>query len=165
MAPKVTKRRSPGEGGAYPYATSGGERWRVKGMVGQPDGTLKEVNKRGFLTKKDALAWLGDAQSSGRKGEYVEPSRQRLGAYGAEVIDGLRVGPQTRASYKKNWRLHIQAYPIGDIPLAQVTGMKLTRTTACSKPPAARTTARARACRRGRSGTCTRRFTASSARP
>jgi Arm DNA-binding domain len=73
--------QEPGEGGAYPYKTTAGDRWRVKGMVGQPDGSLKEVNKRGFLTKKDALAWLADAQSAGREGEYIEPSRQRFGAY------------------------------------------------------------------------------------
>jgi integrase len=126
MSAQPRKRRSPGEGGAYPYATSAGERWRVKGMVGQPDGTLREVNKRGFLTKKDALAWLGDAQSAGRKGEYAEPSKQRLGAYGAEVIDGLRIGPQTRASYVKNWRNHIDPYPIAQLSLAQLTGQRLT---------------------------------------
>jgi integrase len=126
MAAKVRKRRSPGEGGAYPYKTAAGERWRVKGMVRQADGTLKEVNKRGFGTKKEALAWLADTQSAGRKGEYVEPSRQRFGAYGAEVIDGLRIGAQTKASYVKNWRLHIAAYPIADLPLAQLTGQRLT---------------------------------------
>jgi hypothetical protein len=71
-----------------------------QGTVRQPDGTLKEINKRGFATKKAGLAWLADAQSAGRKGEYVEPSRQRLGAYGAEVIDGLRIGPQTKASLR-----------------------------------------------------------------
>ena len=75
--------QSPGEGGAYPYQTGAGERWRVKGLVRQPDGTAKEVNKRGFATKKEALAWLADAQSSGRKGEYIEPSKQQLGAYAA----------------------------------------------------------------------------------
>jgi integrase len=91
-----------------------------------PDGTTKMVYKRGFMTKKDGQAWLSDQQSAGRKGEYIEPSRQRLGPFGAEVIDGLRVTPQTRASYKKNWRLHIEAYPIGSVPLAQLTGVKLT---------------------------------------
>jgi hypothetical protein len=120
------KRRSPGEGGCWAYQTKAGERFRVKGMVRQPDGTVKEVNKRGFTTKRDGLAWLADAQSAGRKGEYVEPSRQRLGAYGAEVIDGLRVGPQTKASYRKNWRLHVEAYPIGQLSLAQLTGQRLT---------------------------------------
>lgn len=126
MSAKPRKRRSPGEGGAYPYRTAAGERWRVKGMVGQPDGTLKEVNKRGFATKKAALAWLADAQSAGRKGEYVEPSRQRLGAYGAEVIDGMRIGPQTKASYLKNWRNHVEPYPLASVPLAQLTGQRLT---------------------------------------
>jgi integrase len=126
MSTARRKRRSPGEGGAYPYPTKAGERWRVKGMVGQPDGTLREVNKRGFGTKKAALAWLADAQSAGRKGEYVEPSRQRLGAYAREVVDGLRLKPQTRASYVKNLRNHLEPYPIGQLPLAQVTGAKLT---------------------------------------
>jgi integrase len=126
MAPKTTRRRSPGEGGAYPYKTAAGERWRVKGIVRLADGTLKEVNKRGFGTRRDALAWLADAQSAGRKGEYVEPSRQRLGTYGAEVIDGLRVGPQTKASYKKNWRNHVEPYPLAQLPLAQLTGQRLT---------------------------------------
>jgi hypothetical protein len=63
-----------------------------------PDGTTKMARKRGFLTKKDGQAWLADQQSAGRKGEYVEPSRQRVGPYGAQVIDGLRVSPQTRRS-------------------------------------------------------------------
>jgi hypothetical protein len=61
-----------------------------------------------------------------RKGEYVEPSRQQFGIYGAEVIEGLRIGPQTRASYQQNWRLHVAAYPIARVPLAQVTGLRLT---------------------------------------
>ena len=59
------------------------------------------------------MDWLRDQQVDGRKGEYVEPSKQTLGAYGREVIDGLRIGPQTRACYRKNWRLHVEPYPIG----------------------------------------------------
>jgi hypothetical protein len=98
------KRRSPGEGGCWPYQTKAGERFRVAGPVSMPDGTTKMVRKRGFLTKKDGQSWLSDQQSAGRKGEYVEPSRQRTGLFGAEVIDGMRISPQTKASYKKNWR-------------------------------------------------------------
>ena len=126
MSPKARKRRSPGEGGCWSYQTKAGERFRVKGMVRLSDGMLREVNKRGFMTKTAGLEWLADAQSAGRKGEFVEPSKQRFGTYGAEVIDGLRVGPQTKASYKKNWRLHIVAYPIAAVPLAQLTGLRLT---------------------------------------
>jgi integrase len=53
-------------------------------------------------------------------------SRQRFGAYGAEVIDGLRIGAQTKASYKKNWRNHVEPYPLAQVPLAQLTGQRLT---------------------------------------
>ena len=95
-------------------------------MVRLPDGTLREVNKRGFTTKTAGLEWLADAQSAGRKGDFIEPSKQKFGTYGAEVIDGLRVGPQTRASYMKNWRLHIEPYPIAAVPLAQLTGLRFT---------------------------------------
>src|SRR5262249_48234368 len=116
----------PGEGGAYAYKTAAGERWRVKGMVRQVDGTLKEVNKRGVGTKKKALAWLADAQSAGRKGEYVEPRRPRFGAWGAEGIDRRRSPPQPGASYVKTLRCHIEPYPIAQLPLAQVTGQRLT---------------------------------------
>jgi integrase len=132
MSAAQRKRRSPGEGGAYPYKTAAGVRYRVKGQVRQADGTLKQINRRKgangetWTTKEAALAWLHDQQSAGRKGEYVEPSSQGLGAYGAEVIEGLRIRPQTRASYVKNWRNHIEPYPIAAVPLAQLTGVRLT---------------------------------------
>ena len=95
-------------------------------MVRLADGTVKEVNKRGFGTKKEAQDWLKAAQVDGERGTYVVPSKQKLGAYGAEVIAGLRLKPQTRASYEKNWRLHVEPYPLASLPLAQVTGAKLT---------------------------------------
>ena len=126
MSAKPRKRRSPGEGGAYPYMTGAGERWRFKCVVTGQDGIRKPVNRRGFLTKKAALEAMRDALSASSKGEFVEPSRQKLGAYGAEVIDGLRVKPQTKASYIKNWRNHVAPYPIAAAPLAQLTGARLT---------------------------------------
>ena len=126
MSAKPQKRRSPGEGGCWPYQIGAGERFRAAGPVLLADGTTKMVRKRGFLTKKDGQAWLADQQSAGRKGEYVEPSRQRFGAYCAEIIDGMRIGPQTKASYVKNLRNHIEPYLIAAVPLAQLTGQRLT---------------------------------------
>jgi len=38
----------------------------------------------------------------------------------------MRIGPQTRASYVKNLRCHIEGYPIADVTLAQLTGQRLT---------------------------------------
>jgi integrase len=118
--------RKRGAGNAYPYKTAAGQRWRVKGLVRLADGTVKEVNKRGFLTKKEAQDWLKAAQVDGERGSYIEPSKLGLGTYGAEVIAGLRLKPQTRASYAKNWRNHVEPYPLASLPLAQVTGAKLT---------------------------------------
>ncbi len=120
------RRRSPGSGGVYSYRTGAGQRWRVKGTVTLADCTVRQVHKRGFLTSKAAREWLADAQAEGRKGAYVEPSRERLGPYGAQVIAGLRLKPQTRASYLKNWRNHVGPYPLASLPLAQVTGAMLT---------------------------------------
>lgn len=126
MSARSSKRRSPGEGGCWPYKTKAGERYRVAGPVQMPDGTTGTARKRGFLTKTEGLEWLKEQQVAGKKHEYLKPSKKTLGDYGAEVIDGMRLKPQTRASYVKNWRLHVQAYPIGSIPLAQLTGDALT---------------------------------------
>ena len=120
------KRRSPGEGGCWPYQTRSAERWRAARPVLMPDGTSKMARKGGFLTKKAGQDWLADQQSAGRMGEYIEPGKRRLGDYGAEVIAGMRLKPQTRASYVKNWRLHVHACAIASVPLAQLTGLRLT---------------------------------------
>jgi integrase len=126
MAPKARKRRSPGQGGCWAYRTKAGVRFRAAGPVILAEGTVTTARKRGFLTQKAGLEWLADAQSVGRRGEYAEPSRQQFGAYAAEVINGLRVGPQTRASYIKNLRNHIEPYPVAAVPLVHLTGAKLT---------------------------------------
>lgn len=126
MSRQKAKRRSPGEGGCWSYKTKAGERFRARGPVVMPDGTMGTADKRGFLTKTAGLEWLQDQQASGRKGEYIEPSKRRLGDYGAEVIAGMRLKPQTRASYVKNWRLHVHAYPIASVPLSQLGGLRLT---------------------------------------
>lgn len=69
---------------------------------------------------------MQEAMVAGRKGEYVEPGRQLFGPYGHEVIEGMRIRPQTRASYLKNWRNHVEPYPIASLPLADITGSRLT---------------------------------------
>lgn len=126
MAARKTRRRSPGEGGCWSYKTKAGERWRARGPVRMADGTVQQAQRKGFLTKSDGLAWLAEAQSAGRKGEYIAATDERLGSYGRQVIEGLRLSPQTQASYLKNWRLHIEPYPVAQIRLAQVTGTRLT---------------------------------------
>jgi len=122
----MTKRRSPGEGGCWSYKIKAGERFHARGPVKMPDGTIRMVSQKGFVTKKSGLEWLHGQQAAGSKGEFIEPSRQQFGDYGREVIEGLCVEPQTRASYLKNWRNHVEPYPLANIPLATLTGVKLT---------------------------------------
>jgi integrase len=133
MTSRARRRRSAGEGGAYPYMTRAGLRYQVKGPVRMPDGTIKRIDRRRgyngetWTTEQAALEWLHDQQAAGRRGEFAEPSRQKFGPYCREVIESMRIRPQTRASYLKNLRNHIEPYPIASLTLAQVTGTRLTR--------------------------------------
>jgi integrase len=131
LAPKPTRRRSPGEGGAFQYTIKTragkldkGQRWYWKATVAGPDGVAKPTVRRGFLTKQAALEDMAKAQSASRKGGFTEPSKQPTGEYLAVWADGLRLAPSTVASYRKNVRLHI-APNIGAVPLASLTPVAL----------------------------------------
>jgi integrase len=131
-AAKGRKRRSPGDGGIVAYETRAGTRYRISAVVTLPDGSTKRVFLRKgptgerWTTPDEARAALRAMLADSARGEFIEPSRQALGKYGVEVIEGLRIGPQTRASYLKNWRLHVEPYALASLPLAQVTGTHLT---------------------------------------
>jgi integrase len=124
MAPKPTKRRSPHEGGAYPYQTRAGERWAWKTTLTMPDGTRKQKMVRGFTTKKAALASLREALAASESTGFTEPSKQPVGEYLSGWLGSLRLAPSTVASYKKNVRLHI-APGIGSVPLSGLTPVLL----------------------------------------
>jgi integrase len=126
MAPKSTKRRSPGEGGASSYQTKAGERWLWKTTLTLADGTRKQVMKRGFTTKKAALDDMREALSASSRTGYAEPSKMTFEMYLATWLDGLRLAPSTVASYKKNVRLHVVPN-VGNMPLASLTPARLTK--------------------------------------
>ena len=122
MAPKATKRRSPGEGSVWPYQTMAGERW----AIGHPSfGTRRNASGWG-KTKRTAQQALRDMLTDASRGELVDPSRQPTGAYLEEWAAGLRLAPSTVASYKKNIRLHI-APALGTVPLAALTTERIDR--------------------------------------
>jgi integrase len=122
MAPKSTKRRSPGEGSVWAYQTKAGERW----AIGHPSfGTRR--NAAGWSkTKRAAQQALRDMLTDASRGELVDPSRQPLGAYLDEWAAGLRLAPSTIASYRKNIRLHI-APALGTVPLNRLTTEQIDR--------------------------------------
>lgn len=121
---KIPKRRSPGEGGAYPYATKAGPRFYWKAVIRQPDGTERVKVRRGFETKTGALDDMRNILSSASKGEFTDPSKRPTGDWLDEWADGLRLADSTVASYKKNIRLHLKPY-IGSVPLSALTPAKL----------------------------------------
>ena len=124
----TTKRNSPNKGGGpYPYTTSAGKKlWHFVATVTGPDGTRKKVHKRGFATSAEALKAMRAMPHASDQGSYTDPSRQPLGAYLADWLDGLQLAPSTVASYRKNVRLHIAPH-LGQVPLAQLTPAMLTK--------------------------------------
>jgi integrase len=124
MPARHARRRSPGEGGVYPYKTGAGERHFYKCAITRPDGTRKTIVKRGFETKKAAQDAMREALTASRKGGYAEPSKQLTGDYLNGWLNGLRLAPSTVASYRKNVRVHIEPR-IGTVPLASLTAVRL----------------------------------------
>ena len=122
MAPKASKRRSPGEGSVWPYQTMAGERW----AIGDPSfGTRRNASGWG-KTKRTAQQALRDMLTDASRGELVDPSSKPVGAYLDEWAAGLRLAPSTVASYRKNIRLHI-APDVGTVPLAALTTERVDR--------------------------------------
>jgi integrase len=132
VSAKRRQRRSPGDGGLVAYETKSGTRYRLNAVVTLANGSTKRVfmrkgpNGEIWTDIESARAALRAMLSESDKGTLIEPSQQPFGTYCAEVIEGMRIAPQTRASYVKNLRNHIEPYPIARVPLARLTGQALT---------------------------------------
>ena len=132
------RRRQAGEGSISEYATKAGPRFRMKCWAPQPDGTRKQVLRRGFLTRKAAAEGLREQLADVDRGTHVAPSRMTVERHFDTWLDGLRKGPTTVASYRKNVRLHVVPY-IGDVKLAASPARGLPPCTDSWRRPAART--------------------------
>jgi len=131
MAPPRTRRRSPGEGSVWPYATKAGEqRYAIGYMLEAPDGTRRSVTRRRgshgekWTTRKEAATALREILAGVDRGAHVDPSRQALAAYLGEWLDGLRLRPGTVASYRRNLQLHVIPV-LGAVPLSSLTGARI----------------------------------------
>ena len=82
--------------------------------------------KRGYATRKAAAAALRVQLSAVASGVHVRPNKVTVGEHFGEWLDGLRLAPSTRASYRKNVRLHVEPH-IGEMRLDHLTGTRLTR--------------------------------------
>jgi integrase len=124
VSAKGTKRRSPGEGGAYSYKTREGLRWYWKAVIAKAGGTREPTVRRGFATKADALDAMREALGESKRGTFVDPSRQMLAVHLDEWLAGLRLEASTIASYRIIIRCHVKPY-IGDVPLASLTTARI----------------------------------------
>ncbi len=69
----------------------------------------RQVRRRGFATKRDALTELTKVQHSTDRGTFVVPGRKTVSAYFEEWLAAqrARLRPSTLASYGQQLRLHI----------------------------------------------------------
>src|SRR5262245_36060656 len=118
------RRRQAGEAGISEYETKAGARHRIDFRV-EVDGESKQITCRGFCTRKDVGKELRKVLGKiDKTGEYVEPSKQPLGAYRDQWVDGLRLAPSTVAGYRKNIRLHLKPH-LGSVPLVSLTPARI----------------------------------------
>jgi integrase len=98
----------------------------IKWQVPDLDGGMRHRYRRGFTTRKAAATELRKRLGEVDKGGYVEPAKLTVAEYlEGEFLPSLRLKPSTESSYRKNVRLHLVPH-IGKIPLAQLTGQRLT---------------------------------------
>lgn len=115
------RRRQAGEGGISEYPTKAGPRFLIK--YRDPEGRVRL--KRGYPTRKAAADTLKEILVDVKRGQWIEPAKITLESWMAEWLDGLRLGPSTMASYRKNVRLHINPY-LGTITLDKLSGPMIT---------------------------------------
>ena len=124
-------RRPAGEGSVFRYETKAGvQRFGIKFDMPSPSGRRQVVRRRDengghWLRYEDAADALREAIVKVRKAEWIEPSRQPTGEFLMTWLDGLRIAPSTKATYRTNIRSHITPY-IGTVPLVSLTSARLT---------------------------------------
>ena len=101
-----------------------GSRWAYKLELPRDPGTGKRRQQwvSGFPTRKAAEADRDEARARVRRGTYVVPTRQTVGEYLSEWLDGVR-GEYMPGSYDAV-KLHVERYispRIGQVPLAGLT--------------------------------------------
>ncbi|MGH3319413.1 MAG: tyrosine-type recombinase/integrase [Streptosporangiaceae bacterium] len=90
----------------------------------------KQVRRRGYPTKKAALAGLDEIKDELSRGEYVAPTKQTLGGYLTDTwlptVRG-RYRPTTVDTWTRLARVHVIGHTAADIPLQQLTAPALDR--------------------------------------
>ncbi len=106
----------------------GSGRWSFRVDVTPAGASRKQVHRRGFKTKAEALDALDEVKRQVHGGTFVEPTKQTVGQYLKEWLVTIEptVRPSTHHSYDRNMRVHVIP-AIGDVPLQSVDGGTLNR--------------------------------------
>jgi integrase len=92
----------------------------------KPDN--KQTMKRGFTTKRDAMAFANTVETAKLAGSYVAPSlgRVTVGALGPKWLERQRghMKPSGWRSYESAWRIHVKprwgSVPVADVRYSEV---------------------------------------------
>jgi len=107
----------------YPYEDGRGRRrWRVVYDVApHPDGRRRTTTKRGFATRREAVAFEDEQRGRRSAGELPTPTeRTTVAAYLEAWVAGISVKPTTLASYRTAIRSWLVPY-IGGVRLDRLT--------------------------------------------
>lgn len=107
--------------------------WSYKVDVPGESGARRQSGKGGFATKREAEQALAELLAKAARGPVVAVSRQRLGEYLSGWLELVRptLSPAAWTNYRTCLDRSVQPWLSG-VPLGQLTGAALTRTTPCS---------------------------------
>ena len=98
-------------------------------VVDLPSGEKRrQVRRRGFRTKRDALEALDELRGSVKAGTFVEPSKTTLGEYLSLWLDGLTVTGKratTIDGYRRTLTAHVLGSDLAFVPLQALTAVEL----------------------------------------
>jgi hypothetical protein len=124
------RRRQAGEGAIIQYETRAGIRYAIKYRIPRDDGPDEQKllrrtrDREPMTTRKQAAEELRDILMELKQGTHATSQKITVEQRLTQWVDGLRIADSTRASYKKNLRLHVFPY-IGSMPLAKLTTARL----------------------------------------
>jgi integrase len=117
-------RRSPGEGGIYPYDTAKGRKWFFKAtlLVGTE---RKPVVRRGFNTRAEAARALREALSQSEAGEFVGRTDVTIREWFEHWVANLTAPHGTVTTYKRSLD-NVILPKLGHHKLTSITTARLT---------------------------------------
>lgn len=114
-------------GSIHKYQTTKGEtRYLVMLEVGE-NGKRKQKKKMGFKTKKEANAFLVEAQNDINKGTYIEPSKLTFKDFIEDWFHNIKKKSLRRAA--ENYQIYLEKYILvffeDNVPLGRLNGTNI----------------------------------------